>query len=572
MLKKTLPYSSFLSLSIFALSCLTIIILSNLRASSTYKAQDVHICYGDSLAWKNPAYESDHWQRSFHDSSGVFWIRLLVKIDQKPQAFQPQGLAIDFTGAYDAYWDGQLIGQSYRKTSSQNPLAAPLHQLFLIPDSLGQQGTHLIALRVHNFKNYSKSSNLLDSDYTDLNVGNFLSLAQNDIIVTSYVHIIAGIFLVIGLYYFFIFMVSNRHLRFMLFAIICVSFFALLIFEYLRFHYYYNYTFHYTRLITIALLTLNIATLLPLFFMYRFPFRYKLRVMGGLLGVVAIIWIFIQGFDPKTSYTILVSFGVSLFLVIRAIHQHIEGSFEALLGILVFFIAFVFLDNYDLKLFLGFGFLIIFMLLSLSIQLRKQRKDYEASLVHSSRLELEILKKNIQPHFLMNSLASLVAWMDDDPTMGTQFIAALAQELEILIDVSSKKLIPLAREIQLCQSYLKVMSLRKEVDYCLHIQGVRQDDLVPPALIHTAIENGITHNKECDGKMDFFLRFTQNKYTRKYTLTSSGQTRETVTRKTGGTGLKYMEARLQESFPNQWQLYSRPVAKGWQTEIIITHH
>jgi LytS/YehU family sensor histidine kinase len=288
-----------------------------------------------------------------------------------------------------------------------------------------------------------------------------------------------------------------------------------------------------------------------------------------MLVVILPIWVFAQGIDPKTSYTMLVSFGVSLFLVVRAMRQHIEGSTEALLGIAVFFWAFVWLDNYDLKLFLGFGFLIIFMLLSLSIQMRKQRQDYEASLVHSSRLELEILKKNIQPHFLMNSLASIIAWLDDDPAVGTQFIAALAEELEILIDVSSKKLIPLQREIELCESYLEVMSLRKEVNYTLHTVGINPDDMIPPALIHTAIENGITHNHDKDGKMEFYLSFAQSKQQRHYTLVSAGVHRKTIAKKTGGTGLKYMEARLQESFPDCWQLHSKPIEGGWQTEFII---
>jgi len=562
---------SYLSLVVFVFSVGLVVLLANVRLPSTKKATQVYTRYGDSLHWKQPTHPDKHWTKHFQDSSGTFWIKLTVNIQKTPQALTPQGLSIDFTGTYEVFWDGYLIGRNYPvHQAPQAVTSAPLHRLFMIPDSLHQKGKHLIAMRVFRFENYGKSTNPLDSDYTALNVGNYLTLAQQDIIITAYVHIIAGIFLVIGLYYSFIFLVGNRHLRFLLFAIICLSFFALLIFEYLRFYYYYPYTFHYTRLVIIALLTLVIAVLLPLFFMHRFPFGYKQRVMGGMLGILAFIWIFVKGFDPKTSYTILVSFSVSLFLVIRAMRQSILGSFEAMLGIIVFFVAFFLLNSYDLKLFLGFGFLIVFMLLSLTIQMREQRKEYEASLVHSSRLELEMLKKNIQPHFLMNSLASVIAWMEDDPKVGTQFIAALAQELEIMIDISSKKLIPVAREIQLCESYLLVMSLRKEVKYQLNTQGILPEDLIPPALIHTAVENGITHNQDCNGEMSFFLNFEKNKQQRKYTLISSGQSRRTIAKKNGGTGLKYMEARLQESFPNRWELHSYPITQGWKTEIIIS--
>ncbi len=561
---------SYLSFVVFLFSVGLVVLLANVDLPATKKASLVHTRYGDSLKWKQPQYIEKDWTTNFRDSIGTFWIRLKVDIQHRPQSLVPQGLSIDFTGTYEVFWDGYLIGRNYPDDQiPQKVTSAPLHQLFMIPDSLYRPGKHLIAMRVFRFENYGKSSNPLESDYTDLSLGNYLALAQQDIIITAYVHIIAGVFLVIGLYYTFIFLVGNRHLRFLLFAIICLSFFTLLIFEYLRFHYYYPYAFHYTRLVVIALLTLIIAALLPLFFMHRFPFHYKQRVMGSMLGIIVLIWIFVPGFDPKTSYTILVSFSVSLFLVIRAMRQSIMGSLEALLGIIVFFVAFFLLNSYDLKLFLGFGFLIVFMLLSLTIQMREQRKEYEASLVHSSRLELEMLKKNIQPHFLMNSLASVIAWMEDDPKVGTQFIAALAQELEIMIDISSKKLIPLSREIQLCESYLLVMSLRKEIKYLFHTEGINPQDLIPPALIHTAVENGITHNQDLDGEMRFSLHFEENKQGRKYTLIASGKSRQTVAKKTGGTGLKYMEARLQESFPNRWKLYAQPIAQGWKTEIII---
>ena len=34
-----------------------------------------------------------------------------------------------------------------------------------------------------------------------------------------------------------------------------------------------------------------------------------------------------------------------------------------------------------------------------------------------------------------------------------------------------------------------------------------------------------------------------------------------------GTGLRYIKARLEESFPGRWTLSGGPVPEGWRTEI-----
>jgi len=49
------------------------------------------------------------------------------------------------------------------------------------------------------------------------------------------------------------------------------------------------------------------------------------------------------------------------------------------------------------------------------------------------------------------------------------------------------------------------MSLRKGVRCSLAVDGVNERDLVPPALFHTLIENGLTHLLPRDGEQRFEL-------------------------------------------------------------------
>ena len=113
--------------------------------------------------------------------------------------------------------------------------------------------------------------------------------------------------------------------------------------------------------------------------------------------------------------------------------------------------------EYDISLILSFTLLLLSMLYLLALQIREQRKIYEHSLVQTSRLKNELLKKKIQPHFLMNTLTSLIDWVEESPEKGVYFIEALAEEFNLLNQIEDKKLIPITQEIQLCKSFLNIM-------------------------------------------------------------------------------------------------------------------
>src|SRR3546814_19410817 len=53
----------------------------------------------------------------------------------------------------------------------------------------------------------------------------------------------------------------------------------------------------------------------------------------------------------------------------------------------------------------------------------------------AQRLELDLLKQHLKPHFLMNTLTALAGWIEESPHTAVRMVDALADEFRTLVDV-----------------------------------------------------------------------------------------------------------------------------------------
>ena len=205
-----------------------------------------------------------------------------------------------------------------------------------------------------------------------------------------------------------------------------------------------------------------------------------------------------------------------------------------------------------------------------SIKLKEQKLAYEQSIALSTRLKYELLKKKIQPHFLMNTLTSLIDWIEEAPEKGVDFIEALAIEFDLLNQVENKTLIQLSQEIELCKSHLNIMAYRKEINYQWYDEGIVDGkyQTIPPAVIHTLLENGITHCLPLENNsMQFKLIVENNKDEYTYTFLVLAKVRNSTKEIIDGTGIKYIKARLTESYGEHWSFSSSSIENGWKNVI-----
>ena len=199
---------------------------------------------------------------------------------------------------------------------------------------------------------------------------------------------------------------------------------------------------------------------------------------------------------------------------------------------------------------------------------RKETAEKEAQL-KSARLENELLKKNINPHFILNTLTSVIAWLRKDPNSAIKLIEALADEFRMINQISALRQIPIKQEIDLCKAHLKIMSYRKGADYKMETINIAEKESVPPMIFHTLIENGLTHGYENKVQGVFTLEWKKNPNCVQYILSNDGDFNSDETKGSTGFGLRYIRSRLEESYPGHWEINSHKKAPGWETIIEI---
>jgi two-component system, LytTR family, sensor kinase len=122
--------------------------------------------------------------------------------------------------------------------------------------------------------------------------------------------------------------------------------------------------------------------------------------------------------------------------------------------------------------------------------------------VESSRLEtrlaqaqLEILRSQLDPHFLFNTLNSIATLTQKDPESAECMTLQLAALLRVSLDANGSQEVPLQQELRFLQSYLDIQQTRFRDRLTVHmtVDPEVHSVLVPSMILQPLVENAIRH-------------------------------------------------------------------------------
>lgn len=155
---------------------------------------------------------------------------------------------------------------------------------------------------------------------------------------------------------------------------------------------------------------------------------------------------------------------------------------------------------------------------SLLETLNSELKDQKERIEEINRLlELKVLRTQMNPHFIYNSLSAIHNLVrKGDGIAASAYLDGFARLLRMVLDQSVKDLVPLSDEMAFLRQYLKLESMRfadgmtYSVDADPKLVNDGEDLLVPALLVQPFVENAIWHGLASkEGEKKLTVRFAE---------------------------------------------------------------
>ncbi len=127
---------------------------------------------------------------------------------------------------------------------------------------------------------------------------------------------------------------------------------------------------------------------------------------------------------------------------------------------------------------------------------QEQRLRNEMLLKANAEATFELLKNQVNPHFLFNSLNTINAVIDKDVIAAKKFVTNMAQVYRHILNSAGRPVITLAEELEFTTAYINMLLERhsKGLLVDLHIPEACNALFLPPVSLQVLIENAVKHN------------------------------------------------------------------------------
>ena len=163
---------------------------------------------------------------------------------------------------------------------------------------------------------------------------------------------------------------------------------------------------------------------------------------------------------------------------------------------------FSFLAPGEIRMFPIVGTALISGLVLYALGVRRRLSRVEMAQVRSERLateaQLRLLRIQLEPHMLFNTLANLRSLVDEEPETAKVMIDQLILYLRSTLAASCSEATTLKQEFAQLKAYLEIMSLRMgpRMAYTLELPADLNQVKIPPMLLQPLAENAIKHGLE----------------------------------------------------------------------------
>lgn len=301
-----------------------------------------------------------------------------------------------------------------------------------------------------------------------------------------------------------------------------------------------------------------------------FQFILEVIIRNGLLAVVIyfnLLVVIPRISESKRNLSWVLAAMVSLILYVAVKNAHDVYLYSHVIG-----------DTEHQGFFFNtyYNFSIVIFYFSFATALYLSRQWFmQRELLRQIRLEkltteLEYLKAQMNPHFLFNSLNTIFFQINKENTTARETLGKFSDMLRYQLYECTGNEVTIEKELAYLKNYVALQTLRRnEHD---QVSFSVADDVkgfsLPPLLLIPFIENAFKHASSFTDKPNI-INIELNKTQNNLQLIVHN-TIDTITKDSGGIGLKNVTRRLELLFPEGYTLNIRQTSDHFHTTLTLT--
>lgn len=185
---------------------------------------------------------------------------------------------------------------------------------------------------------------------------------------------------------------------------------------------------------------------------------------------------------------------------------------------------------------------------ALLVYTNNQQKKTEKLAAENQNMELKLLRAQINPHFLFNSLNNIYSLIYSKNEKAGDAVLYLAELLRYVVDDANSETVPLSKEVKYIDHFIDLWKIR--IGETIHLQFNKSIDdsevKLPPMILQPIIENcfiysDIESNKEAYITLDLHV---ENKVLILKTENSTSEKKHSIEKKISGIGINNVKHRL----------------------------
>ncbi len=212
--------------------------------------------------------------------------------------------------------------------------------------------------------------------------------------------------------------------------------------------------------------------------------------------------------------------------------------------------------------FILFTWSTLYFLINFWRQWNEQIERTEKAELLAQSAQLQMLRYQLNPHFLFNSLNSIRALILEDQTKARDMVTELAELLRYSLVSKNNGDVPLSEEITAIKHYFAIEEKRYEenLQVTFDIDPLAEEYPIPGFLVHPLVENAVKYGMKTSSmplKIKIQAKVRDNELT--IHVRNSGKWLSVDDEDRGrpagtGTGLKNVQDRLENRFPESYTL------------------